>query len=313
MNPAVDEPGAPASPHLHWDAEALWQALAPQLPGVSVEVLARTDSTNTQLLDRARAQGGRRSADFAPCLLVAEAQTAGRGRLGRGWASTPGRSLTFSLALPLAPADWGGLSLAIGVALAEALDPLPETPGAPEVPEGAPARIGLKWPNDLWLVDDTAANGVGRKLGGVLVETVAVGEQRLVVVGVGLNVQAPELGGTAPTLAATHGIGTLAELDAASTAPSALARVAPALAQALRRFEQQGFAPFAAGWARRDLLRGRPLAISGGGEAQQGLGDGVDADGALRLRRPDGGLARIVSGEASVRFAALPDQPPAAR
>ena len=119
-------------------------------------MLARADSTNTLLLDRARALAGapdavitrpgeldnagaatteptplgRRGADVQPCLLVAEQQTRGRGRLGRDWVSSAGASLTFSLALPLAPADWSGLSLAVGLALAEALEPAARLPAA---------------------------------------------------------------------------------------------------------------------------------------------------------------------------------------
>jgi BirA family biotin operon repressor/biotin-[acetyl-CoA-carboxylase] ligase len=68
----------------------------------------------------------------APALLVvAEAQTQGRGRNGRAWQSLPGASLTFSLGLPLAPADWSGLSLAVGAALADAIEPAErwQTPG----------------------------------------------------------------------------------------------------------------------------------------------------------------------------------------
>ena len=82
---------------LHWGAEALWQRLEPWLPGLSVEVVAQADSTNTRLLDRAR-----RTGDTQPCLWVAEHQTAGRGRLGRDWHASAGASLTFSLALTLA-------------------------------------------------------------------------------------------------------------------------------------------------------------------------------------------------------------------
>ena len=192
------------TPHLSWGAQALWQSLAPLLPGLSVEVLPRVESTNARLLDRARNIGGdadapvtgagdldarspaprtphgRRSGDSAPSLLVAEQQTRGRGRLGRSWVSSAGASLTFSLALPLAPAHWGGLSLAVGLALAEALDPLPAAGQPP-----ARLRIALKWPNDLWLQEGP---GRGRKLGGVLIEVVSVGDRRLCVVGVGLNV-----------------------------------------------------------------------------------------------------------------------------
>lgn len=277
-----------------WDTEGLRQALAPRLPGLRVEWRATVDSTNTRLVEQARGQVGRRSADLAPCLLVAEAQTAGRGRMGRRWASTPGRSLTFSLSLPLAPVAWGGLSLVVGVALAEALDP----PAAP----GAAPRIGLKWPNDLWLLDAEAANGVGRKLGGVLVETVAVGPQRMVVVGIGLNIAAPaaEPGMAAPE----HGLGTLGELEPGLGAPAALARVAPPLVGALQRFEREGWAPFAPAWAGRDLLAGRPLTLHGSSRAVQGDGAGVDTDGALLLRCAGDAIERIVSGEVSVRLAA---------
>ena len=131
-------------PPLPWDAEALWRQLEPLLPGLAVEVVARAESTSSLLLQRLRGGRsaalqdmvlpGRRASDTQPCLLVAEHQTVGRGRMGRNWQAAPGASLIFSLALALAPTDWSGLSLAVGVALAEALDP---------VPAGRP-RIGLK-------------------------------------------------------------------------------------------------------------------------------------------------------------------------
>lgn len=285
----------PATPHLHWGAEALWEQLQPVLPGLSVEVVARLDSTNTRLLERARDVGGDPDADLAPCLLVAEEQTAGRGRLGRGWVSAPGRSLTFSLALPMATLQWGGLSLAVGVALADALDPLAASPAA--------TCLALKWPNDLWLRDAAAPAG-GRKLGGILIETVAVGTQRMVVVGVGMNVRPREAtasGATAPLL---HGYACLQELSPAASAPAALAAVAVPLAQTLKRFEREGFAPFLEAFTRRDLLRGRGVSVSGGLELQ-GTAEGVDAQGAL-LVRAGGVCHRVVSGEASVRLAAVP-------
>lgn len=308
------------APHLNWGAEALWDSLVPLLPGISVEVLARVDSTNTRLLDRARALGGdpeapvtrpgdldtlsgaahatphgRRQGDISPCLLVAEDQTRGRGRLGRDWVSSIGASLTFSLSMPLAPLQWGGLSLAVGLALAQALDPRPAgaslAGGGPDAP-----RIGLKWPNDLWLVEGP---GRGRKLGGILIETVSVGRRRMCVVGVGLNVlpQPGEVGGLA------HGYACLQELMPAITAPQALARVAEPLTQALLRFQSQGFAPLVADYARRDLLLGQ-VVYSSAPEPVQGVAEGVDEQGALRLRT--GGaqpLQRVLSGEVSVRLA----------
>ena len=88
------------TPALRWPAEAVWQAIEPLLPGFNVEALRQIDSTNSELIRRARA------GLLAPTLLVADEQTAGRGRMGRHWRSQAGDSLTFSLGLPLQPADW---------------------------------------------------------------------------------------------------------------------------------------------------------------------------------------------------------------
>lgn len=266
------------TPPLGWNAEPLRQRLQPLWPGVGVEVVDRIDSTNAALLERARGAGG-----LPPCLLVAEHQTAGRGRLGRTWQSARGASLTFSLGLPLDPADWSGLSLAVGVALADALDP----------PSAAAPRLGLKWPNDLWLRDD-ACGLAGRKLGGVLIETVMAGGRRVCVVGVGLNVGPQALDGLGT------GFACLQELDPAATAPGVLGQVAPPLLQALRQFEAGGFADFSARFGRRDLLSGRavstPLA-----ELPRGTAHGVDDGGRLRLHGPDGAVHWLVGGEISVR------------
>jgi len=308
MAAAVTPPGPPSPARLpSWDVEALWGRLWEVLPGVSVEVVARCESTNSLLLDRVRESGGwpdqpattpgvldeaplpasplgRRAVDTLPCLLVAEEQTHGRGRQGRTWRSVRGASLTFSLALPLAPADWGGLSLAAGVALADALDP----------PDGGAARIGLKWPNDLWLVEGP---GRGRKLGGILIETLAVGGLRMAVVGVGLNV-APQAVEKAPDEGAC-----LHELEPGLSAPQVLHRVAVPLAQALRRHEAEGFAAFAEAYARRDLLCGQAVTTSSAA-APQGIALGVGANGALRLRTADGVLHEIAGGAVSVRLQA---------
>lgn len=262
-------------PALAWEADALAAALQPLLPGVRVEIVAATGSTNTDLCERLR--GG----EATPVLRVAEMQHAGRGRAGRSWHSAPGASLTFSLALPLSPRDWSGLSLAVGAALADAIEP-------------QPARLQLKWPNDLWLRDATHA---WRKLGGILIETTPVGGQRLAVLGIGLNVRTATQA-VDPDL--THGRASVDEIDPAATPPAVLARVALPLVQALQRFEAQGFASFAAGFARRDLLAGRPLRTRGALQLE-GTGAGVDAEGALLLRDAAGRLHAVGSGEVSVQ------------
>jgi len=296
---------------LRWGAEALWEQLTPQLPGLSVEVVARISSTNTALLERARIvtppaeEGdlaqvrrsvestafGRRAADLQPCLLVAEHQTHGRGRQGRVWQAAPGASLTFSLALPLAPKDWSGLSLAVGVALAEALDPPGVSPEGGTA--GAPAghRIGVKWPNDLWLLD---GQGGGRKLGGILIETVAAGARRLAVIGVGLNVLPMS------TSEVSTGYACLQEIDPTATAPGTLSRIARPLVEALRRFEREGFASFAQAFAARDMLFGRAV-LTTHPEVPEGVAAGLAPDGSL-LVRTDQGLREVGSGEVSVRL-----------
>jgi BirA family transcriptional regulator, biotin operon repressor / biotin---[acetyl-CoA-carboxylase] ligase len=326
------------APHaLRWDAERLWEQLGAVLPGVSIEVQARLESTNTELIERARklagkldapvtAPGdldrigrggdaaanrspyGRRAVDTHPSLLIAEHQTLGRGRMGRDWLAQPGRSLTMSLGLPMRPDHWGGLSLAAGVALANALDPLTGPHSTP--------RIGLKWPNDLWLIDANAPNGVGRKLGGILIETVPVGAQRMVVVGVGLNIlprvdDAPE-GASPRTLAS--GFACLSELDNKATAPAALHRITLPLARALLEFESAGLRAFMSSFAQRDVLAGRsvtllrPSSTAGGATAQTTVSAiGISEHGALLVREPGligaERITEINSGEVSVRVA----------
>lgn len=270
---------------LRWPAEALWQAIDPILPGFTVEVLPQIDSTSSELMRRARAGLA------APTLLVAEEQTAGHGRMGRGWRSSGQASLTFSLGLALHPADWQGLSLAAGLAVAESLH------------EG----IALKWPNDLWQQ--------GRKLGGILIETTALpggadagGAGRYVVIGIGLNIapaqqvlQALTHEPDAPDAPAVSGVppAWLQSLLPGITAPAALERVALPLVRAVQAFAHVGFAPFEARFAARDALAGQTVRLSDG---TQGQAEGVDATGALRVRTA-AGVQRITSGEISVRLA----------
>jgi BirA family transcriptional regulator, biotin operon repressor / biotin---[acetyl-CoA-carboxylase] ligase len=135
-----------------------------------LDVVAQTGSTNADLL--ARAASG---IDIDGAVLIAEHQTAGRGRHGRGWSATPRAQITMSVGVSVVDvpaATWGWLSLAAGVAVFDAVAPLIERTGF---------KAGLKWPNDV-LVG-------GGKLAGILAEVA----RPVVVVGVGLNVtQAPE-------------------------------------------------------------------------------------------------------------------------
>ena len=280
-------PHAALAPALRWPAEAIWQSAEPLLSGFSVEILPELGSTNTELMRRAHL--GR--AD--PVLLVAERQTAGRGRLGRAWSShgaalqdgagvdagagaaatattraaQTGASLTFSLGLALSPIDWSGLSLAVGLAVAQSLHP----------------SVQLKWPNDLWFD--------GRKLGGILIETMAVGEARYAVIGIGINIERPIAQDLRTPAAALREL--LPDVDAAQ----ALGLIALPLVQAVLRFAHEGFGPLRNTYHARDLLYGQALVCTDGTEGQ---GRGVDASGALLLQTASG-LQKISSAEVSVR------------
>ena len=283
-------------------AEAVWQAVVPVLPGFTVELLPEIDSTNSELMRRARA------GQVEPVLLLAHKQTAGRGRLGRQWVSDvnasapasdsnassasaaqlPTTSLTFSLGLPMAPYDWSGLSLAAGLSVARSLHP----------------DIRLKWPNDLWLH--------GRKLGGILIETATIGVSsgsRYVVLGVGLNLQAPAATGLSTPPAG------LVEVWPEVTAAQALTRLAAPLVETLQVFVQQGFSPFQERFQALDALAGLSVVLSDG---TTGVAHGVDASGALRVQT-EAGWQRVSSAEVSVRPAGmalpavLPQVPPAVR
>ena len=139
-----------------------------------LDVVEQTGSTNADLL--ARAASG---TDVAGAVLIAEHQTAGRGRHGRGWSASPRAQITMSVGVSVVdvPTEgWGWLSLATGVAIVDAVTPLLE---------GTGCQVGLKWPNDV-VAGPPDSRG---KLAGILAEVA----RPVVVVGLGLNVtQAPE-------------------------------------------------------------------------------------------------------------------------
>jgi len=268
-----------------WPAEDIWQSCVPLLPALTVEVLKEVDSTNSELMRRARA--GQTDSVF----LVAESQTAGRGRLGRQWHAQAGDALTFSLGLMLHPADWSGLSLAVGLSVVESLDP-----------QGA-LGLGLKWPNDIWVLHTPKH---WTKLAGILIETATTQKDaRYCVIGVGINIAKPN----AQDLSIPGiGLRDLSEEAAAKTsateavfapptAPQALALIARPLLAAVLAFESKGFAPSQAAFQQRDVLRDMPVTLSDG---RQGVARGVDNTGVLRVETPQG-MQLINSAEVRVR------------
>jgi BirA family transcriptional regulator, biotin operon repressor / biotin---[acetyl-CoA-carboxylase] ligase len=274
-----------AHPPIKWLAESIWEDIAPILPGFTVEVLPEIDSTNSELMRRAKA------GHIEPTLLIAEKQTAGRGRLGREWHDLAERAetvpaLTFSLGLPLSPVDWSGLSLAVGVSVAQSLHP----------------GIKLKWPNDLWLND--------RKLAGILIETCAVGAQRYVIIGVGINIAEPSMNQTSLVESLRTAPAWLQEVLPEITSSEALKLVTLTLVQNILVFADYGFTPFLKRFNALDLLRDREVSFNKAHapyevalEAtshHQGKAVGANEKGELLVQTAQG-LQAINSAEVSVR------------
>jgi BirA family biotin operon repressor/biotin-[acetyl-CoA-carboxylase] ligase len=205
--------------------------------------------------------------------VVAVQQTRGRGRYGRTWVSPPGGLWCSLILRPRTEADWGPLSLAIALAVAEAID----------LAAGAHAMI--RWPNDVVIG--------ARKAAGILIEA----GSEAVIVGIGINVNndPSALPGDLRTAATS--------LAAAAGHPVGLA---PLLEILLERcdwwcaaWSRRNPAVLAA-WSARDAIRGRPVVATGAHGVLEGTAEGVDADGCLRLRLRSGEIHRLVAGDVTL-------------
>jgi BirA family biotin operon repressor/biotin-[acetyl-CoA-carboxylase] ligase len=229
-------------------------------------------STNTHA--RALAEAGAREGE----IVIAEAQTEGRGRLGRRWESPPFTNLYFSVILrPGLPARHAPqITLAAAVALADAAGAFLPSPPA------------IKWPNDI-LVD-------GKKLAGILTEAAcSSGRVEYVVLGIGLNVNyrletMPEtLRQRATSLAGLTGKNLSRE--------SVLARLIHDLDRCYGDLEEAGFKALRQRWEERFGWRGRRVRVDLGDDAIFGTALSIDRDGALILQDDDGRRRTIVAGD----------------
>ncbi len=256
---------------VEWLDHAAIRAALPAESILQIEILEQAESTNRMLL--ADPRHGR--------VLVAEWQSGGRGRMGRKWLGALGGSLLFSLAwtFPEGPARLAGLPLAVGAALARAI----ESAGV--------SQIGLKWPNDLLLP--------AGKAGGILIEMQgdALGPAQ-VVIGVGLNLHLPEnLVPVDQPVAALAGHGLQLGRNAL------LGRILAELERTLPRFAAEGFAPLRSEWEIHHAWQNQPAEIHmPDGRKLAGTIAGVSDQGALQMLI-DGKLQLIHSGDVSLRKA----------
>lgn len=272
---------------------ALWLAgPVTEQPFSRVVRLAEVGSTSTALREAVATDP-----DAWPHLsvLVAEHQTAGRGRAGRSWLTPPAAALTASLLLrprvPLERASW--LTLLAGLAVVRAV----RADG-----EDRAGAVGLKWPNDL-LVDDSgpqlAGWGTARKLGGLLTELLppTADGGPVVVVGIGVNLsQGRE---ALPVASATS----LALAGLPVPAPEVLLdAVGRELGALVRRWEEHDGDAHAAGLvdevAAVCLTLGRDVRVEQpGGGVLPGRAEALDVDGCLLVRGADGALHRVLAGD----------------
>lgn len=249
-------------------------AIRSQLSEGKVTVLPVIDSTNQYLLDRIpELQSG------DSC--VAEYQQAGRGRRGRKWFSPFGANLYLSMfwRLEQGPAAAMGLSLVIGIVMAEVLQSL-----------GAD-NVRVKWPNDLYLQD--------RKLAGILVElTGKTGDAAQIVIGAGINMVMRNVQADVVNQAWIN----LQEAGITLDRNDLAVRLIKALRASLRQFEQEGLSPFLSRWEKLDNFIHRPVKLIIGDKEIYGTSRGIDAQGALLLEQ-DGIVKPWVGGEISLRSA----------
>jgi len=246
-----------------------------------VTVLEQVDSTNIWLARQPPAEQHAHA-------VLAERQTAGRGRGDRRWHSPPGGNIYLSLGwrFPGLGAERAALPLAVAVAVSDAL--------AATGLRGA----GIKWPNDIL--------AGGRKLAGILVESQGgAGSGVAVVAGIGVNVRMARDG-----LAEADRLIDRPWTDLESLLPPAhcpvdrnrlVSALLDRLLAAFERFAQTGFTSFQSRYAALDLIAGRAVSLEHDAREIQGVGRGVDDSGRLLIAQPDGATRAFHAGEVRLR------------
>lgn len=239
------------------------------------EEVGSTQRVAAAMADAGAAQG---------TVVIAELQTAGRGRLGRSWHSPPALNLYATIILrPRMPlAEVPRLSLVAGVAAAQALE------------AAAPGMVALKWPNDVWLK--------GRKAAGIIAEAVTDASQKLsaVLLGIGINVNltAEDIPAELRDKATSLRIASGHECNRVALASTLFNR----LNSRYMEVETHGFDAVRPAYDRYLALKGMRVTVVDAGARTAGVVAGIDAEGALMLET-DAGPRRILTGDVSVEGA----------
>ncbi|WP_152219885.1 bifunctional biotin--[acetyl-CoA-carboxylase] ligase/biotin operon repressor BirA [Pseudomonas sp. SCB32] len=238
-----------------------------------LDVLFSIDSTNAEVLRRLSAGA------VAPFAILAERQTAGRGRRGRQWESPFGANLYYTLGIAVrgGAKELEGLSLVVGLAVARAIRAL------------GVVDVGLKWPNDILVA--------GKKIAGILLElTGDPADICSVAIGIGINVNMRKAEAIdQPWTSLREALGVLVDRNAL------LAALESELAQVLSRHREHGFTASLAEWESLHLWQGKQVTLSTAANNIVGRALGIDERGALRLL-VDGQEQRYSGGELSLRL-----------
>ena len=238
---------------------------------------AEIDSTNAEAMRRASA------GEVGPLWIVADRQTAGRGRSGRSWAS-PGGNLAATLlfALPVGPDRAGELAIVLGLAVHRAISGF--------LPNAARDGLELKWPNDLMIGE--------AKLAGILVETSVRGSQIIACAGIGLNISA------APDISDPRPVAALADRLPRESCPAPEAvrhAIAVELTGLLGNWAPtDGFAAIRDAWLAAAHRDGTPISVNTGTERVKGRFRGLSREGALLLEDEAGTVRRFTFGDVAV-------------
>jgi BirA family biotin operon repressor/biotin-[acetyl-CoA-carboxylase] ligase len=234
-----------------------------------IEALDEIDSTNAEARRRAEAGAS------GPLWITAERQTAGRGRRGRAWETGEGNlaaTLLFTTTKP--PAEAAQVSFVAALAVADL--------ASAYVPA---SLVSLKWPNDPLIA--------GKKASGVLVESGPSPNGGLwIAVGIGVNLA------SAPVAAERPATTFAAHMTAPPPKPlEALHQLVQAFERWRSLWDSAGFPAIADAWTARAHGLGQPCTARLGSETVEGVAEGLDPDGSLRLRLADGGIRRITAGD----------------